>query len=108
MIPLEKHPARRNPSSFKSGLIESERSQTSLKYLARFAAILLGMAAILCSPADTRVLAKTGQAADAKPTTNIDPDAIDALNKMGIYLRSSKPSRSTRSLQMMMFSTMEK
>ena len=90
MIPLEKPPARWNHSSSKSNLIEPERSRTSLKYLARFAAILLGMAAILCSPVDTRVLAKTGQAADAKSAPEIDPDAMDALNKMGTYLRSLK------------------
>ena len=90
MIPLEKPPASWNQSSSKSNLIESVRSRTSLKYLARFATILLGMAAILCSPVDTRVLAKTGQAADAKTAPEIDPDAMDALNKMGTYLRSLK------------------
>jgi hypothetical protein len=89
MIPLEKPPASRNHSSSKSDLIESERSRAHLKHLVRFAAILLGMAAILCSPVDTRVLAKTGQAADAK-ASDIDPDAMDALNKMGAYLRSLK------------------
>jgi len=90
MIPLEKPPARSNHFSSKSNLIEPERSRASFKYLARFAAILLGMAAILCSPAGTRVLAKTGQAADAKSAPEIDPDAMDALNKMGTYLRSLK------------------
>jgi hypothetical protein len=90
MIPLVKPPASWNHSSSKSNLIESERSRTSLKYLARFGAILLGIAAILCNPVDTRVLAKTGQAADAKQAPEIDPDAMDALNKMGTYLRSLK------------------
>src|ERR1700744_2125107 len=89
MIPLEKPPASWNHSS-KSSLIESVRSRTSLKHLARFAAILLGTATIFCSPVNTRVLAKTGQAADAKPATAIDPDAMEALNKMGTYLRSLK------------------
>jgi hypothetical protein len=48
------------------------------------------MATIFCSPVNTLVLAKTGQAADAKPAPEIDPDAMDALNKMGTYLRSLK------------------
>jgi hypothetical protein len=90
MIPLEKPPASWNHSSFKSSLIESVRSRTPLKYLARFVAILLGMSAILCTPVNTPVLAKTGQAADAKQASEIDPDAMDALNKMGTYLRSLK------------------
>jgi hypothetical protein len=89
MISLEKPPAFWNHSS-KSSLIESVRSRTPLKHLARFAAILLGMATIFCSPVNTRVLAKTGQAADAKTATAIDPDAMEALNKMGTYLRSLK------------------
>jgi hypothetical protein len=90
MIPQEKPPASSNHSSSKSSLIESVRLRIPLKYLARFAAILLGMAAILCNPVDTRVLAKTVQAADAKQPPEIDPDAMEALNKMGTYLRSLK------------------
>jgi hypothetical protein len=48
------------------------------------------MATAFCSPVNTRVLAKTGQAADAKQVPEIDPDAMEALNKMGTYLRSLK------------------
>ncbi len=37
------------------------------------------------------VLAKTGQAADAKDAASaVDPDAVDAVKKMGAYLRSLK------------------
>ena len=47
---------------------------------------------MLCIPVGTHVLAKTPKAAqaDAKPAPNIDPDAMEALNKMGTYLRSLK------------------
>jgi hypothetical protein len=48
------------------------------------------MAVVFCNPSDTRVLAKTGQAADAKQASDIDPDAMEALNKMGTYLRGLK------------------
>jgi hypothetical protein len=36
------------------------------------------------------VLAKSGNQANARGNANIDPDAMEALNKMGIYLRSHK------------------
>jgi hypothetical protein len=36
------------------------------------------------------VLAKTGHHADSQGSSNIDPDAMEALNKMGAYLRSLK------------------
>jgi hypothetical protein len=51
-----------------------------------------GVAAVgllLCIPREARVLAKNGQAADAKRAA-IDPAAMDALEKMGVYLRSLK------------------
>ncbi|HEY2363776.1 MAG TPA: DUF2092 domain-containing protein [Candidatus Angelobacter sp.] len=38
----------------------------------------------------TRVLAKTGQTASEKKATEIDPEAMDALKKMGTYLRGVK------------------
>jgi hypothetical protein len=90
MIPLKKPPARLNDSSSQPNL-ESETSRASSKHIARLAALLLGIAVVFCNPSDTRVLAKTGQAADAKQAPpEIDPDAMDALNKMGTYLRGLK------------------
>jgi hypothetical protein len=90
MVPLKQPPARLNYSSSKPNPVESEKPQVSSKHVARLTALVLGMAVVFCSPSNTRVLAKTGQAADAKPATAIDPDAMEALNKMGTYLRSLK------------------
>jgi hypothetical protein len=51
--------------------------------------LLLAIAGILlCRPIGSPVLAKAAQQADAAPA--IDPDAMEALNKMGAYLRSLK------------------
>ncbi|MGB0010137.1 MAG: DUF2092 domain-containing protein [Candidatus Sulfotelmatobacter sp.] len=44
----------------------------------------------LCTPIASPVLAKSGHQADVKDTSAIDPDAMDALNKMGSYLRTLK------------------
>jgi len=90
MTPLRKPPARLRHSPSTPTLVESEKPQASSKHVARLAALLLGMAIVFCSPSDTRVLAKTGQAADAKQAPEIDPDAMEALNKMGAYLRTLK------------------
>ncbi|MGA9587214.1 MAG: DUF2092 domain-containing protein [Terracidiphilus sp.] len=41
-------------------------------------------------PIASPVLAKTSHQQDAKEAPAIDPDAMDALNKMGVYLRTLK------------------
>jgi hypothetical protein len=41
-------------------------------------------------PVGPHVLAKTGHQANSQGNSSIDPDAIEALNKMGAYLRSLK------------------
>ncbi len=52
-------------------------------------AILAALSGILlCSPIGSPVLAKAAHQADAAPA--IDPDAMEALKKMGAYLRSLK------------------
>jgi hypothetical protein len=47
---------------------------------------------LVCIQPGNRVLAESGQAADAAADTNdlIDQDAVEALNKMGAYLRTLK------------------
>jgi hypothetical protein len=57
--------------------------------------ILVAIAgAVLFMHLGPHVLAKTGQQPEAKPeakeASNIDPDAVDAVQKMGVYLRSLK------------------
>jgi len=56
----------------------------------RLVVMLAITAAILCAPIGPQVLAKSGHQADAKAASAIDPDAMDALNKMGVYLRTLK------------------
>src|ERR1700716_3489203 len=50
--------------------------------------------AALFAPLGSHVLAKTGRQGEAKPeakeAANIDPDAVDAVRKMGVYLRTLK------------------
>jgi hypothetical protein len=54
-------------------------------------AMLLAIAGVfLCSSEVTHVQAKTGQTADAKSASAIDPDAVDAVKKMSAYLRTLK------------------
>jgi hypothetical protein len=54
-------------------------------------AMLLAIAAtVLYKPFGSHVLAKTGQQAEAKDASNIDPDAIDAVKKMAAYLHTLK------------------
>src|SRR6202035_600532 len=54
-------------------------------------AILFAIAATaLYKPFGPRVLAKTGQQAEAKDASDVDPDAIDAVKKMAAYLHTLK------------------
>jgi hypothetical protein len=54
-------------------------------------AILFAIAAtVLYKPFGSHVLAKTGQQAEAKDVSDIDPDAIDAVKKMAAYLHTLK------------------
>src|ERR1700733_102774 len=63
----------------------------SAKQMSRLA-ILAAIAGIcLFGYSGRHVLAKTGQAADARNAASaVDPDAVDAVKKMGAYLRSLK------------------
>jgi hypothetical protein len=53
-------------------------------------ASLVVTALLFCVPFGPHVLAKTGHQANSQGNSNIDPDAVEALNKMGAYLRSLK------------------
>jgi len=88
MNPLERsaiqleHPARPTPQ---------DRSTTKRRYATTtvgFAlpAVVLGV--LLWAPFNSPVLAKGGAQTDAKDAPAIEPAAMDALNKMGSYLRT--------------------
>jgi hypothetical protein len=56
----------------------------------RFGVLVALAVAFFASPAGTLARAQTGQTADAKDASSVDPDAIEAVKKMGVYLRSLK------------------
>jgi hypothetical protein len=61
----------------------------SAKGILRFAVLSVIVGFILCNPAASPVLAKSAHQADAAAPA-IDPAAMEALKKMGAYLRSLK------------------
>jgi hypothetical protein len=61
----------------------------SAKGILRLAILPVIAGFILCNPLASPVLAKSAHQADAAAPA-IDPDAMEALNKMGAYLRSLK------------------
>jgi hypothetical protein len=56
----------------------------------KLAASIVVAALVVCVFVGPHVLAKTSHQANSQGNANIDPDAMEALNKMGIYLRSLK------------------
>jgi hypothetical protein len=62
----------------------------SAKNVTLLAMLLVTAGVLLCSSAVTRVHAKTGQTANAKDASAIDPDAVDAVKAMSAYLRTLK------------------
>lgn len=56
----------------------------------RLAASLVITAIVFCLCVGPHAVAKTGHQASSEANSNIDPDAMDALNKMGAYLRTLK------------------
>ena len=63
----------------------------SAKQMSRLAILAAIAGVCLFGYSGRHVLAKTGQAADAKDAAlAVDPDAVDAVKKMGAYLRSLK------------------
>jgi len=69
---------------------ESTEKRRSAKGILRLAVPVVIAGAVLCTPIASPVLAKSGHQAEEKKTSAVDPDAMDALNKMGAYLRTLK------------------
>jgi hypothetical protein len=65
-------------------------SSTAAKITFRLTASLVVTALIFCVSVGPHVLAKTGHQANSQGESTIDPAAMEALNKMGAYLRSLK------------------
>jgi Predicted periplasmic protein (DUF2092) len=90
MIFLKKPPSSLSSFSSTSNAGKSEAKLVSPKNIARLAVLIAGAGLVFCSPMKTPVLAKTGQAADVNPEPVIDPGSMEALTKMGTYLRTLK------------------
>jgi hypothetical protein len=90
MIILRKPLSGINRPSSTHTLIESPRTWASPKNIARLAVLIAGVGVILCIPLAPNVLAKTGHPPAAQANSDIEPDAMAALNKMGSYLRTLK------------------
>jgi hypothetical protein len=65
-------------------------SSTTANSILQLGALLVVTALVVCVSVDPHVLAKTGRQANSQGNSNIDPDAMEALNRMGAYLRSLK------------------
>jgi len=69
--------------------VPSGFSRTANRILVLTASLVV-TALVFCASVGPHVLAKTGHQANSQGNSNIDPDAMEALNKMGAYLRSLK------------------
>jgi hypothetical protein len=65
-------------------------SSTTANSILQLAASTVVIALVFCVSVGPHVLAKTVHQTNSQGNSNIDPDAMDALNKMGAYLRSLK------------------
>jgi len=65
-------------------------SSTTANSVFKLTASLTVTALVFCGSVGPNVLAKTGRQANSQGNANIDPNAMEALNKMGVYLRSLK------------------
>ena len=69
--------------------VPSGSSRTANRILVLTASLVV-TALVFCVSVSPRVLAKTSHQSNVQGNSNIDPDAMEALNKMGAYLRSLK------------------
>ena len=79
-----------NPSARLGLFAISPGFSTTANIILRLAASLIVTAVVFCVSVDQQVQAKTGHQATSEGSTNIDPGAMEALNKMSAYLRGLK------------------
>jgi hypothetical protein len=77
----------KNPSMRHTG---STAGWKPAKIILRLALPIVFAGTLVCTLTKSSVLAKAGFQADAKDNPAIDPETMDALNKMGVYLRTLK------------------
>jgi hypothetical protein len=76
------------PSSIYKNEVEP-KSSSATTILRRVLAVVI-VTAVLCGPIRSKAFAQTAPASDAQASSQVDPAAMDALNKMGAYLRTLK------------------
>jgi hypothetical protein len=89
----EKHPTHgglQTPSTHQTETATKWRPARGILYLALLFVIA---GAVLCTSIESPVLANSDYQADSKNPSAIDPDAMEALDKMGVYLRTLKSFR---------------
>jgi hypothetical protein len=74
--------------SSPTGQSPQKKTWHSARWITRIAIFGVIAAASLSSPLGSHVLAKTRQQAAPAAASTVDPDAVDAVKKMGVYLRS--------------------
>jgi len=82
-----------NPSESSDALqlpANPPRSSTTVNGVLKLTALLAVTALVFCGSLGPHVVAQTGHQANSPGNASIDPDAMEALNKMGAYLRSLK------------------
>src|SRR5271170_1129680 len=73
-----------------TGQPDPKTTWLSAKKITWIATLAVVAGAVVYIPLESRVLAKSAPQADAKDTSAIDPDAIDAVKKMAAYLHTLK------------------
>jgi hypothetical protein len=79
-----------NPPSQLGSPAISLSSSTTANRILQLTALLVVAALAVCVFAGPRVQAKTGHQAASQGNSSIDPNAMEALNKMGAFLRGLK------------------
>src|SRR5277367_542034 len=77
-------------SAQQSSVNDRKTTWFSAKAMVPLAILIAIIGTILYMPVGSHVLAKSAPQADAKDTSAIDPDAIDAVKKMAAYLHTLK------------------
>jgi hypothetical protein len=84
----EKHPTHHDLQTSSIHQTETAARWRSARRTLHLALPFVIAGAVLCTANESTVLAKSGYQADSKGASAIDPDAMEALNKMGVYLRT--------------------
>ena len=86
----EKHPTHRDLQTPSIHQTETAAKWRPARWVLHLAMPVVIAGAVLCASTGSTVLAKSGAQADSTGLPAIDPGAMEALDKMGVYLRTLK------------------